>query len=524
MQLGVMVDIFRLNGNSPYSAHDWFEFGALNPSSAFVSVKIDRAINTPNFTASLVLKPQRDSNGNTWANLIQLMDVVVITVRQGDRSEVVERTKFFGFVMEINEDETWDAAKGEGSVTLSCHAFPFLINPLLAFDNMSDPMASSLGVKTRIWKSLAPLEDKPSLSMGKIVNNGLYELLKPITLLGSPIGNYLHYIFDTCSDILPFTYTMAHSYITDAMMYDFWSALAKLAEIQGETGWLHEMYLDIIDENQMAGMSGDAVGPMVPLPGPASKNFYLTLVSRENPFPVFTTSNAGLKDIDFVSLPGGGVSFDSSRWDSLKTNVLKYNPIAFRTCKSAFLLKTIFTLDMEVDPTRWWNWNLPTIVDVLGYTRIGYNALSLLTSYSRCRSGLTTGSIIEKDETLLNVIQLNLRNASYNACMDLYKQATLVVPLEISTGLGELYLLPHEVTGRKDQTYYINRITDVINTQGMSTTTYTLTRGMFDADRDNLETTLASRLAFARTVDIQKRLEELPAPVKDGYLKGLSQQ
>jgi len=523
MQLGVMVDIYRLNGSCPYNMHDWFEFGATNPTSAFVSIKIDRAINTPLFSASLVLKPMKDAQGKTWADLIQLMDVVVVTVRQSIDREVVERIKFFGFVMDIIEDESWDIHMGKGNIVLQCQAYPFLTNPLLAFDNMSDPMAAGIGVKTRIWESLAPLEDKPSLSMGKIIDNGLYELLKPIKLDGNPIGDYLHYVFETCSNILPFTYTMAHSYITDAMMYDFWSALSKLAEIQGEAGWLHEMFLDIVDDEQMNNMSGDAVGPMVAIPGTARENFYLTLVCRENPFPTFTTGNAGLKDIDFISLPGGGVSYDSSRWDDLLVNTLRGNPIAFQSCKSANLLKTIFTIDMEVDPTRWWSWNLPTIVDVLGYTRIGYNSLNILTSYARCRSGLTSGSIIEKDETLLNIIQLNLRNASYNACMDLYKQATLVIPLDISVGLGELYFLPQDITGKKDQTYYINRISDIITTEGISSTTMTLTRGMYDSEHDSLETAISNRLAFARTVDIQKRLDNLPAPIKDGYLKGLAQ-
>jgi hypothetical protein len=527
-KLAIRIEVF---GSIVYTS-DWLSSNmAEDPTSAVQSVTISKSLNSSNFSAVLSLNPQRDAQGEGWADKISLLDVIAITTRVGTIESVVETVEFFGFVEDITSSQSASGQQVKELVTIHCAALPQLVCPLLAFDRIVNPVASALGMRQDAFQTIiTPVQGDPGLILNEVFDL-LLRFLAPIAIHskeGKTLDKYIGLYSQSIGTIMPFAYTTAGA--DEGFANSFWSIFQTISEVQGQQGWVHELYIDIFSAEKLGDLSSvdsptySASHLILPEPLPigAKDPHYLMIVMRPNPHPFIQATQPASVSGNTVKLSEVDTTYDNSAWESMfnsrhMSTIYKGNPIQYQDNRNSANIITAFSASMQNDETRSWNWGAPLVVDIEAYTKRGYAPLCIATRFIHAKTSTSDPAVQEYTISVANLMNLNLMCACFNGISEFYKQATIVIEYTPDISIGEIFILDH-YKNQERLVFYVYAVSNMINAAGLSTTQLTLVKGLYESDRDTLYDRMKGRFMLSQTMNMEERLAQLPLEARTNYL------
>ncbi len=499
-----------------------------NPTSAIRYATISKRMGpTPEFSAVIELFPQRDNQGNTWADRIDVMSTVILQARIGDESKISNHVMFFGFVTRI-ESSQQNGPEPRESIVLYCRSIDFfLTNPIYAFDRLSDTMASALGISYSLFNVLGGA--RVAGPLGNILDTILTQSADEIfntTYVHFPNGSSI-----PLSNIFSrFIYPYADMILSEGNMTpvagtynSIWDVVSSLSET---FNGFHFAFVDLVSDSQYnafdpiysKAISGNSVKALRPLPiSGLSENVYIALNIIPCPFPYLTlpegTVVAGATslngDTSGLRAPLAPItaSFEGSLWDALSKNSILSKTVgneafSIDTVKDASNIPTAFLLGPNLSASGEMDCNLyPCVVDLPAYRRIGYNPIESSTRF--VNAGVTTSP--DEQSAMAPLHKFCLMKASFAGAQDYFRSGTVGTILSPDVSIGNVVWLS-DIKRKRKRIGYVRGVQHNINPFGANETVMELDRVLFEDEQNNLDVELMSRFVISPLASLTDQL------------------
>jgi hypothetical protein len=523
--LAIKVSIFGTNYDDSdkqyvYDFEEWITSDIDDPTSAIKTVKIQRGRNSFVFSALISMYSVKDSDGILWRDKIKQLDTVIISYKELSDSGYTEYPVFFGFISSIMDDENNINDQVVASLVIQCESLgSYLAQPFLNMDQFSDPTSSALSMDIEFYRQLSDLSSgKPDVIMEKIWERfeAFIANVEIVTKNGKvDLNDYLGYQFGTSSILYPSSTTMKPVYGDN--VNDFANMLMLTAEINGKQGWLHEIYLDIMSEDEYIKLKDlfvdsneyrEWMGKELPFVG-MNKKYYLVVVMRPNPFPYMTIPNSD--DVNSVInmqekiLESDKFGYEKEYWEKLLNSDFKFNVPYYYSrhiVKDVNNMKSCFMIDMKINDNGEVTKSVPCVIDDYVFKRKGYDPITIQTIYVEAKTNISNIGPSSMNISL-TATRLNLMFASFNSLMDKFGYGQIILPLNFK-------IKPCSIVRYKslhDKEFHLAYVTDIthdINIGAKSLTTINVIRDMKESDYAKLEKLFRDRFFMCKTASIKE--------------------
>lgn len=539
--IAVKLDFYstsRTKEGSRSYVFDWLYSSKDNLTSSFVSLTIQKSINSPNLNAKLVLLPKAVEEGKTWFDIIKLWDFVVISSLEG--SEIVEeKVLFAGFVTKLSKSKSSRGGAINTTIEVELMSFNlFFLRPFLNIDKLSDTMSGLLGVDLSVWFSLQKhfIGGKPNEIVGSLVER-LQGFVSNLYINGNKASEFLTYCASTVTDLPAVLFSLEN--LLQGNLATFWSFVEQVAELQNTFGWVHEVWFDIIPESKLLQIQQDNsvtnLDKALPLPSETNESYYFCLFMRPNPLPYlylqepnkYLTVESKLSEDNSLSLEvAEGVEYNKTDFENIINSDQLFHEISSFACIEENYTKystdghSVFGTQMLIEQSLDTGWGLPVVVDTEVFMRSGYNPLWITTRYLQVVSSLEEEQATEKTDMFSALLQMNLRNACYNGAQDLYCSGSLTTHLNTDISIGDVILHTNEFNQTR-RYIIVDSVVHNISPKG-SYTTIAFSRSIDTEVFNDLDNIFKKRFVLCSLLDSRQYMlkKYLPEAVAD-YSKAL---